>query len=202
MMYSRLAAVVLGQGLFEGPGGGDPGPDCGSSAGPTGRCTSSANSYCTPSSARLRFRLRRSDECVQAYAGGSLFGHRRPCGSRRRASPGRRGGGGRQGYLLARHPHAAYGRLRIEFASRVCRDEIGGEYMETRIGRLSMEPRTAVGRFVMHKIFRRPRDLGSIKYLLRFDDAAGKDARPGTAAAGGSSAGSTETSVPRRADAA
>jgi hypothetical protein len=27
------------------------------------------------------------------------------------------------------------------------------------VGRLSMEPRTALGRFVMHKVFRRPRDL-------------------------------------------
>jgi hypothetical protein len=56
--------------------------------------------------------------------------------------------------------------LRIEFASRVATDPSGREFIEV-IGRLGMEPRTAVGRFVMHTLLRRPRHLGSIKYILK-----------------------------------
>jgi hypothetical protein len=61
--------------------------------------------------------------------------------------------------------------LRIEFASRVCRDTHDREFVEV-VGRLSMEPRTAFGRFVIYKICRRPRNLGSITYLLHYDEAA------------------------------
>jgi hypothetical protein len=61
--------------------------------------------------------------------------------------------------------------LRIEFTSRVVQDADGSERIEV-VGRLTMDPQTALGRFIMHKVFRRPRDLGSITYLLQLDEQA------------------------------
>ncbi len=61
--------------------------------------------------------------------------------------------------------------LRIEFTSQVCRDANNQEFIEV-LGSLSMDPRTAFGRVLMYKVFRRPRDLGSIKYLLRYDEGS------------------------------
>jgi hypothetical protein len=181
MMYSRLAALVLGQGLFE-----DQAPVIPARLRVFRREDGSMHFvrelYCTPT-----LRVFDSDFVVRTIAS-------RPTLAEVFSDIGvhvvldvehRPDGGvavvGRDIYWHGiRMPRTA---LRIEFASRVCRDEIGGEYMET-IGRLSMEPRTAVGRFVMHKIFRRPRDLGSIKYLLRLEESPPDQERPRPALVG------------------
>jgi hypothetical protein len=55
--------------------------------------------------------------------------------------------------------------LRVEFVSRV-RPEADGDSIEI-VGRLDMAPRTAAGRFLMHGLLRRPRELGRIRYEVR-----------------------------------
>lgn len=55
--------------------------------------------------------------------------------------------------------------LKIEFVSKVFDDEGGRQRIEV-VGSLRMLPRTAVGRFFMYKVLRRPKDLGSIRYML------------------------------------
>lgn len=67
--------------------------------------------------------------------------------------------------------------LRIEFESRVFGDADGDETIEV-VGRLTMEPRTAIGRFMMYRVLRRPRELGSITYLLRPDETPSRPAPP------------------------
>jgi hypothetical protein len=62
--------------------------------------------------------------------------------------------------------------LRVEFTSQVLDDTPGSEAIEI-VGRLTLEPQTALGRFVMHSLLRRPRRLGSIHYLLRPDAGGG-----------------------------
>lgn len=59
--------------------------------------------------------------------------------------------------------------LKVEFASKVLADEEGREIVEV-VGRLTLEPRSRWGRFVMHTLLRRPEYLGSIRYLLRQED--------------------------------
>jgi hypothetical protein len=163
MAYSWLAAILLGQGLYEGGTAEIP--------------------------ARLRV-FRRDDGSMhfvrEIYCGGSLrvfdsdFVLRRVAGRQSLVEvfgdigvevvldaelrpPGGVAIVGRDIYWRGiRLPRTA---LRVEFASRVCADS-DGEFIEI-VGRLSMEPQTAIGRFFMHTLLRRPRELGSIRYIVR-----------------------------------
>jgi hypothetical protein len=56
--------------------------------------------------------------------------------------------------------------LKIEFTSRVLPGE--ADAVEV-VGSLTLEPKTAWGRFLAYKILRRPRQLGRIRYLLHPD---------------------------------
>lgn len=71
---------------------------------------------------------------------------------------------GRQIYV--RHVPVPSCGLRVEFQSRVTRDEDGGETLKID-GRLLMQPRTAWGRVLAYRILRRPERLGSIHYTAR-----------------------------------
>lgn len=55
--------------------------------------------------------------------------------------------------------------LRVEFSSQVFSDPKGRESIRI-VGRLDMSPRTRLGRFCMHSVLRRPNELGRITYIL------------------------------------
>jgi hypothetical protein len=55
--------------------------------------------------------------------------------------------------------------LRIEYSSQVDRGA-AGPFIEV-IGPLRVEPSTGPGLFLSYQVLRRPRHLGSIRYLLR-----------------------------------
>jgi hypothetical protein len=56
--------------------------------------------------------------------------------------------------------------LRVEFQSRVLKDEIAGEILNIE-GRLLMQPDSGWGRLLMCRILRRPEVLGTIRYVAR-----------------------------------
>lgn len=56
--------------------------------------------------------------------------------------------------------------FKVDFQSRVEKDSEGNEILKVD-GVLSMNPDTAIGAFVAHKILRRPKNLGSIHYTAR-----------------------------------
>jgi hypothetical protein len=164
MTYSWLAALLLGQGLYEG----GPGPI------PTrlrvfrredGSMHFVRELYCGPA-----LRVFDSDFVLREVAGKpELVEVFRDIGVEVVLDAELRPGGGvavvgRDIYWRGvRLPRTA---LRVEFASTVCSGPDGDESIEI-IGRLSMQPRTAIGRFVMHGLLRRPRELGKIRYEVR-----------------------------------
>jgi hypothetical protein len=177
MVYSRLAALLLGQGLFE-----DQAPVIPARLRVFRRDDGSMHFvrelYCTPS-----LRVFDSDFVLRTIADKPTLvevfadiGIEMVLDVEHRPNGGVAVVGKDIFWHGIRLPRTA---LRIEFTSRVCRDRDDSEFIEV-LGRLSMEPRTAFGRVIMYKVFRRPRNLGSIKYLLRLEDCSADREQPRT----------------------